>query len=358
MSKVFVVDIDKCNGCHNCQVACKDEHCNQAWPPYAEAQPLTGQFWVKVKEKERGQVPVVRLSYIPWMCNHCEDAACMKAAPDAVHRREDGLVIIDSEKAKGKREIADACPVGAVYYNEELDLPQKCTGCAHLLDNGWDVPRCVDACPTEALRYVEESEVDLNEATTLSELDGAGPRVYYLNYPKRFVAGLVFDPEMEEVVIGAEVKLIGSDGKTLETTTDDFGDFKFDQVEADVYRIDLSADGYSDKSVQADVREIDRFVGDIELEFSDDRSAYPSAAETAQAQRAAAEKKWVEMRASMKTNISAPASFAVVCPGCGKKVNTNAEVGSIRCQFCKTDLTDLVKQTAAELAAKKTVAKS
>ena len=24
--KVFVFDLDKCNGCHNCQIACKDEH--------------------------------------------------------------------------------------------------------------------------------------------------------------------------------------------------------------------------------------------------------------------------------------------------------------------------------------------
>ncbi|HIW76857.1 MULTISPECIES: 4Fe-4S dicluster domain-containing protein [Gordonibacter] len=358
MSKVFVVDIDKCNGCHNCQVACKDEHCGQPWPPYSQEQPLTGQFWMKVKEKERGQVPVVRLSYIPWLCNHCEDPACMKAAPEAVFRREDGLVIIDPDKAKGKRELVDACPVGAVFYNEELDLPQKCTGCAHLLDNGWEVPRCVDACPTEALRYVEESEVDLSAATTLAELDGAGPRVYYLNYPKRFVAGLVFDPEVEEVVVGACVRLTSAEGTVREMLTDDFGDFKFDQVEADSYRIDVTADGYAAVSMPVDVRVLDRYVGDIALQFTDDRSARPTAAETARAQRAEAEKKWARLRASMNTKVTTPANFAVVCPGCGKKMNTNAEAGSIRCQFCKTDLTDLVKQKAAECAVKKTVAQA
>ena len=36
MGKVFVVDISLCSGCHNCQIACKDEHCGRAWLPYAE----------------------------------------------------------------------------------------------------------------------------------------------------------------------------------------------------------------------------------------------------------------------------------------------------------------------------------
>ena len=49
----------------------------------------------------------------------------------------------------------DACPYGAIYYNEDLNLAQKCTGCAHLLDRGWKEPRCVDVCPTQALELVE-----------------------------------------------------------------------------------------------------------------------------------------------------------------------------------------------------------
>lgn len=35
MSKVFVIDVAKCSGCYNCQLACKDEHCENDWRPYA-----------------------------------------------------------------------------------------------------------------------------------------------------------------------------------------------------------------------------------------------------------------------------------------------------------------------------------
>ena len=83
---------------------------------------------------------------------------CIEAAPDAVYKRDDGLVIVDPVKAKGNRGLVDACPYGAIYYNEELDVPQKCTGCAHLVDAG-ELPHCVDVCPHEALRFGDDLEV-------------------------------------------------------------------------------------------------------------------------------------------------------------------------------------------------------
>ena len=157
MGKVFVYDHDKCNGCRNCQLACKDEHVDNEWAPWAKPQPDTGQFWTRVEERVRGQVPKVRVSYTVRMCQHCGDAPCMAAAPEAVYRRPDGLVIVDPEKAHGLRELVEACPYGAIYYNEELDIPQKCTGCAHLVDAG-ELPHCVDVCPHEALRFGDEED--------------------------------------------------------------------------------------------------------------------------------------------------------------------------------------------------------
>ncbi len=261
MAKVFVIDVAHCNGCHNCQVACKDEHCDQPWLPIAEAQPLTGQYWCKVNQKERGQVPWVRVSYEPTMCNHCADAPCMKTAPEAVYRREDGLVIVDPAKAKGLKGLVDSCPIGAIYYNEALDIPQKCTGCAHLLDNGWEVPRCVDACPTDALLYVEESEVDLSEAVVLDGVAGLGGKVYYLNYPKRFIAGTVVDIAADEVVIGTTVELKSASGDLVATlTSDDLGDFKFDQVEKACYVVEVGG-----KSFEADVTQRDLSLGDVDV---------------------------------------------------------------------------------------------
>ncbi|MDR2088233.1 MAG: oxidoreductase, partial [Clostridiales Family XIII bacterium] len=197
MAKVFVIDVAKCTGCHNCQLACKDEHCGNDWTPYAAPQPMTGQFWCRVEEHVRGSIPKVKIHYISKICNHCENAPCMAAAKDgAVYRREDGLVIIDPEKAAGQAQIADACPYGAVYMNEEGKLPQKCTGCAHLLDHGAALPRCVDACPTDAMRFGEEAELRdlIDGATVLRPETGARPRVYYRNIPGHFIGGTVYDP--------------------------------------------------------------------------------------------------------------------------------------------------------------------
>ena len=64
-------------------------------------------------------------------------AAEKAGKPGAVYRRKDGIVIIDHKEAKGMRWLTNACPYGAVFWNEEADLPQKCTFCAHLLDQGF-----------------------------------------------------------------------------------------------------------------------------------------------------------------------------------------------------------------------------
>ena len=86
-------------------------------------------------------------AYLPQPCQHCEDAACIKAAKNgAVYRRDDGIVIIDSEKAKGQKDLVDSCPYGSIYWNDELATAQKCTMCAHLLDDGWK-PRPVASRP-------------------------------------------------------------------------------------------------------------------------------------------------------------------------------------------------------------------
>ena len=186
-----------------------------------------GQFWLKVKQFERGAGSHVRVTYLPTLCNHCGNAPCMEAARDgAVYRRDDGLVLIDPAKAKGQRQIVDACPYHAVYWNEELNLPQKCTGCAHLLDGDEPIkiPRCMDNCHVDAIVFGEEADLDLEGAEVLHPEWGTKPRVFYRGLPKKFVAATVYDPETEEVVEGAAVTLSGEAG-TFEAETDSWGDF-------------------------------------------------------------------------------------------------------------------------------------
>ena len=247
--KAFVIDLSICNGCYCCQIACKDEHVANDWTPYAKPQPDTGQFWVGIKETVKGTVPKVMVSYQPKMCMHCEDAPCIKdcKVEGAIYERDDGLVIIDPEKCTGCKLCADACPYGAIYFNENLNIAQKCTGCAHLLDNGWNEPRCVDNCPTGALKFGEESELkDLieKEDSFRPEL-GLKTRVHYLNLPRKFVAGTLYDPVEKEVIIGAKCTLTDSEsGETFTAETDNFGDFWFKGLDDDrTFSLKLEKDG-------------------------------------------------------------------------------------------------------------------
>lgn len=245
MGRVFCIDIARCSGCYNCQFACKDEHCGNEWLPYAKEQPLTGQFWTKIEEHVRGSKPNVRIYYKPLMCGHCADAPCLKAAKDgAVYRREDGLVLIDPEKSAGQRQIMEACPYGMIYWNDALDLPQKCTGCAHLLEDGLK-PRCVDVCRTGALQFGDEEEFAdfISEATVLNPEFGTGPRVYYKNIPGQFIAGTVYDPE-EEVVIRNARCILSCGEKTWEIITDTFGDFWFRELPVGIFDLKIEAEGF------------------------------------------------------------------------------------------------------------------
>ena len=268
MAKAFLIGLSLCNGCYNCQLACKDEHVGNDWSPYAKPQPEIGQFWLKVDQKTCGTAPKLKLNYTPKLCNHCENAPCIAAAKDgAVYRREDGLVIIDPEKARGQKKLVEACPYGAIYWNEELALPQKCTGCAHLLDNGWKTTRCAEACPTEALRFGDEEELadDILGASVMQPETGCHPRVYYRTIPGPFIAGLVYDPVEKEVIIGAKCRLV-TGAKVYETVTDDYGDFWFKDLPVGRFDLYIEAKGFQRKIFE-DLRTVECLnLGDIPME--------------------------------------------------------------------------------------------
>ncbi len=269
--KAFVLDLSICNGCYCCQIACKDEHVGNDWMPYTKPQPDSGQFWVKLQERTRGSVPKVRVSYLPQMCLHCDDAACMKVCkPGAIYRRADGLVIIDPEKCTGCKLCPDSCPHDAIYFSDDMNIAQKCTGCAHLIDDGWDMPRCVDACASGALKFGEES--DFKEQIAKAGDDhsqGCKGRVFYLNRPKTFVAGTVYDPIEKEVIIGATCTLTDKERKQTHTVeTDGFGDFWFEGLpDGGTYSLKIEKAGKS-KTIDAIDATKDINLGDIPMGMS------------------------------------------------------------------------------------------
>ncbi|MBI2318200.1 MAG: oxidoreductase, partial [Betaproteobacteria bacterium] len=157
----LIIDVAKCTNCNNCFLTNRDEHVDNDFPGYAAPQPRLGHRWIDIRRKERGRAPMIDVAYLPTMCNHCDNAPCVKASKDgAVYQRPDGIVIIDPQRARGNKEIVKSCPYRSIWWNEEHEVAQKWIFDAHLLDQGWKEPRGAQACPTGAMRSlkVEDDE--------------------------------------------------------------------------------------------------------------------------------------------------------------------------------------------------------
>ena len=274
----IAINSARCMACYACFMACKDEHCG--WDSaLSKSQPELGQYWMNIVEWERGDNPRrVKTATVPAPCNHCDNPACVAAAKDgAAYKREDGIVIIDPEKAVGQKAIADACPMGAVFWNEDLQLPQKCTMCAELLDDpdypGFE-PRCVEACPNQALVFGDladpESRISkliaANKVTPWKGLEGS---VVHLNIPQKFLAGTVAYPkELEEVCIGANVKITCAEtGETKETVTNWAGDYEFEDLpEGMTWTVEITFPGFRPAVYEGERTDCDHYVGITYLE--------------------------------------------------------------------------------------------
>ena len=261
----MIIDVAKCQDCNNCFLACKDEFYGNDFLPYSAAQPRHGHRWLNILRKERGEYPKVDIAYLPMPCMHCDDPPCVKASNQgAVYKREDGIVIIDPEKAKGQKNLLKSCPYEAIWWNEEKDIPQKCTLCVHLLEEGWKAPRCVQSCPTGALSIVS---VDDSEIEELKETEGlepylpqfkTKPRVLYKNlhrYLKCFVAGNVVFGDTDECAEGAKVILKKDSKAVAEVVTNNYGDFKIDGLNNGEYELEIQSIDYEKELIAIDLKE-------------------------------------------------------------------------------------------------------
>ncbi len=258
MSKYnLVIDVAECTNCNLCTLATMDEYVDNAWPGVSAPMPRNGHNWIRILTKERGQVPMLDVAFVPTMCNHCDDAPCMKKdTAGAISKREDGIVIIDPERAKGQKHLVDACPYGHIWWNEELQLPQAWPFDAHLLDGGWDKTRGVQSCPTAVMQLVKVDDEEMARRVTAEKLEvwrpelGTKPRVYYKNlwrFTTCFVGGSVSEEKggLVDCVEGAIVRLMKDGNEIAKVSTDIYGDFKIDKLPegSGSYTLDIVHDG-------------------------------------------------------------------------------------------------------------------
>ncbi len=201
---VMVIDLSRCKNLRKCQESC--DHMHSLSP---------GQNWIKVDSMDDAEHTAPY--WQPTTCMHCDEPPCVKVCPvDATFKRQDGIVLIDSDRCIGCRFCMAACPystrvfnwgapqisaeLAAQPYSCESSVPQKkgtvgkCDFCPDMARKG-ELPHCVSACPNGTFFFGDLNEDTVSngaETFRFSELikDKAGyrlmedlgtkPSVYYL----------------------------------------------------------------------------------------------------------------------------------------------------------------------------------
>ncbi len=224
----MVIDLQRCTGCGGCIISCKSENNVQR-----------GISWSSKKSRTVGKYPNVRFEYIPTLCNHCENAPCVKGCPTrSMHKGYGNITMHTPEKCIGCKTCMAMCPYDGVisrhyedphphwrsdevlikgctsspkeisgkvkgnvipYYNEAREkntigsglrykgIVEKCTLCDHRVKKGL-LPHCVESCPANA-RVMGDLN-DPNSAASklltkyrpwrLKEHLGTEPKVFYV----------------------------------------------------------------------------------------------------------------------------------------------------------------------------------
>ena len=280
----LAIDISRCSGCGSCELSVQDEYTGNNYPGFSAPVPDEGVHWLWLKEYTYGHGTKIKRDYVPVMFPHDRnfDPSDIPGCPEgAVYVREDGLTIIDPEKAKGCKAIYEYFEKKyprTVFWNEELQLPQTYIMDAHRLDEGEKLPRCVEDCPNQAMHWGDlndpESDVSKFIAEHEGQLEDFFPAdngedyvVRYYRIPKPFIAGEVItaDGECAEHV---RVTLTDKDGNVSEMYTDFFGDLEFQRLEMnETYTVTVDAPGAEPITVLVDES---KNLGEISISLTRD----------------------------------------------------------------------------------------
>ncbi|MCB1047479.1 MAG: 4Fe-4S dicluster domain-containing protein [Calditrichaeota bacterium] len=174
----MAVDTRTCVGCGACVIACKTENdlavgCVRDW----------------VTTETRGRFPDLSMTVRSERCNHCENAACVRACPTgSSHYGDDGSVRINPAKCSGCKACIAACPYDARHVDPRTGTVDKCTFCAHRMARGMATTACQEVCPTRSIVFGDLNDpsselsqlLDRRESYTLKPDAGTRPMHFYL----------------------------------------------------------------------------------------------------------------------------------------------------------------------------------
>lgn len=148
----FYLDASACSGCKACQAACKDKHNLPVGLLWRRVYEVTGGGWTRAGETWTSDVFAYSLSL---SCHHCARPICVEVCPtQAMHKRADGIVVVDHDRCMGCQYCSWACPYDAPQYDRARGHMTKCDFCADNLAAG-KPPACVAACPMRVLEMRE-----------------------------------------------------------------------------------------------------------------------------------------------------------------------------------------------------------
>jgi len=194
---VMVIDLRKCVGCQACTATC-----------IMENNVPDEQHRTFVSELELGEYPNTRKAFLPQLCNHCENPACVSVCPTgATFKRDDGLVLVDNEICWGCGYCISACPYDKRFFNKKTKTADKCTFCAHRVDKGL-LPACVETCVGGARVFgdINDKETEVYKLISnfstqvLKPSQGTKPQVFYIGLDSRLTQVLDSTQSLDDLV--------------------------------------------------------------------------------------------------------------------------------------------------------------
>ncbi|WP_030668736.1 nitrate reductase subunit beta [Streptomyces sp. NRRL B-1347] len=139
-------------------------------PAHAEADPMVRRVREQAEEKVKFAFEEAFMFYLPRICEHCLNPACVASCPSgAMYKRtEDGIVLVDQDRCRGWRMCVTGCPYKKVYFNHRTGKAEKCTLCYPRTEVGLPTV-CSETC-VGRLRYLGVLLYDADKVTAAASV--------------------------------------------------------------------------------------------------------------------------------------------------------------------------------------------